>query len=73
MPFWRFTLFTFLGCVPWVFALAFIGKQAGDYWEKWKDSLHYVDYAVLALIVVGFVVWLVRRRRAADAAATEIA
>jgi membrane protein DedA with SNARE-associated domain len=63
MPFWRFTLFTFLGCVPWVFALAFIGKQAGDNWEKWKDSLHYVDYAVLALIVVGIVYWLVRRRR----------
>jgi membrane protein DedA with SNARE-associated domain len=70
MPFWRFTLFTFLGCVPWVFALAFIGKQAGDNWTKWKDSLHYVDYAVLALIVVGIVYWLVRRRRRSGAAAT---
>ncbi|HEY0632467.1 MAG TPA: DedA family protein [Thermoleophilaceae bacterium] len=63
MPFWRFTLFTFLGCVPWVFALAFIGKQAGDNWTKWKNSLHYVDYAVLALIVIGIVYLLVRRRR----------
>jgi membrane protein DedA with SNARE-associated domain len=63
MPFWRFTLFTFLGCVPWVFALAFIGKQAGDHWTKWKNSLHYVDYAVLALIVIGIVYLLVRRRR----------
>jgi membrane protein DedA with SNARE-associated domain len=68
MPFWRFTLFTFLGCVPWVFALAFIGKQAGDNWTKWKDSLHYVDYAVAALIVVGIVYWLVRRRRGGAAA-----
>jgi membrane protein DedA with SNARE-associated domain len=63
MPFWRFTLFTFLGCVPWVFLLAFVGKQAGDNWTKWKDSLHYVDYAVLALIVLGIVYLLVRRRR----------
>jgi membrane protein DedA with SNARE-associated domain len=63
MPFWRFTLFTFLGCVPWVFALALIGKQAGDNWTKWKNSLHYVDYAVLALIVIGIVYLLVRRRR----------
>jgi membrane protein DedA with SNARE-associated domain len=63
MPFWRFTLFTFLGCVPWVFLLAFVGKQAGDNWTKWKDSLHYVDYAVLALIVIGIVYLLVRRRR----------
>jgi membrane protein DedA with SNARE-associated domain len=72
MPFWRFTLFTFLGCLPWVFLLAFVGKQAGNNWEKWKDSLHYVDYAVLALIVVGVVYWLVRRRqRRAAAAASE--
>jgi membrane protein DedA with SNARE-associated domain len=71
MPFWRFTLFTFLGCVPWVFALAFIGKQAGDNWQKWKDSLHYVDYAVLALIVLAIAVWLVRRRRRGGEAAAE--
>src|SRR6266576_762879 len=63
MPFWRFTLFTFLGCVPWVFLLAFVGKQAGDHWTSWKDSLHYVDYAVAALIVVGIVYLIVRGRR----------
>ena len=63
MPFWRFTLFTFLGCIPWVFMLAFVGKQAGDNWTKWKDGLHYVDYAVLGLVVVGIVYLVVRRRR----------
>ena len=55
--------FTLAGCVPWVFMLTFIGKKAGENWEKWKDSLHYVDYAVAAMIVVG-VIWLfVRNRR----------
>jgi membrane protein DedA with SNARE-associated domain len=63
MPFWRFSVLTFLGCLPWVFALTFIGDQAGANWTKWKDSLHYVDYAVLALIVVGLAVLVVRRRR----------
>jgi membrane protein DedA with SNARE-associated domain len=63
MPFWRFSVLTFLGCLPWVFALTFIGDQAGENWTKWKDSLHYVDYAVLALIVIGLVVLVVRRRR----------
>ena len=70
MPFWRFTVFTLLGCIPWVFALTFIGKQAGANWEDWKNSLHYVDYAVVALIVLG-VAWLflrARRRRAGAAA-----
>jgi membrane protein DedA with SNARE-associated domain len=70
MPFWRFTALTALGCIPWIFMLAFIGKQAGANWEDWKNSLHYVDYAVLALIVIG-AVWLFlrARRRRADAAA----
>jgi membrane protein DedA with SNARE-associated domain len=63
MPFWRFTVLTTLGCLPWVFMLTFIGQQAGDRWETWKDSLHYVDYAVLALILLGLVLLLVRRRR----------
>ena len=70
MPFWRFTLLTALGCIPWVFMLTFIGKQAGANWEDWKNSLHYVDYAVVALIVIG-AVWLflrARRRRAGAAA-----
>jgi membrane protein DedA with SNARE-associated domain len=66
MPFWRFTLLTFAGCLPWVFLLTFIGKQAGDNWDSWKDKLHYVDYAVVALIVVGIVYLVLRRRRRRD-------
>ena len=73
MPFWRFTLFTTLGCIPWIFMLTFVGKQAGDNWTKWKDSLHYVDYAVVALIVIGVAYLVVRswrrRRRAVPEAA----
>ena len=63
MPFWRFTTLTLLGCIPWVFMLAFVGKQAADRWTSWRNSLHYVDYAVAALIVIGIVYLVVRRRR----------
>jgi membrane protein DedA with SNARE-associated domain len=63
MPFWRFTLFTLAGCVPWVFALAFIGQKVGANWEKWKNDLHYVDYAIVAMVVVGIVLLVVRSRR----------
>ena len=63
MPFWRFTAFTLAGCIPWVLMLTFIGKQAGDNWEKWKDNLHYVDYAVAACIVIGAVYLFIRARR----------
>jgi membrane protein DedA with SNARE-associated domain len=63
MPFWRFTVLTLAGCIPWVLLLTFIGKEAGDNWESWKDSLHYVDYAVLAAIVIGVAWLLIRSRR----------
>jgi membrane protein DedA with SNARE-associated domain len=73
MPFWKFSVLTFAGCVPWVFMLALIGRKAGEKWEDWKDNLHYVDYAVVLVIVLGglylAVRWWRNRGRTADAAA----
>jgi membrane protein DedA with SNARE-associated domain len=63
MPFWRFTVFTLLGSVPWVLALALIGEKVGANWEDWRHKLGYLDYLVLAAIVVGAVYLLVKRRR----------
>lgn len=63
MPFWRFTILTTLGCIPWIAMLTFIGVKAGDRWESWKDGLHYVDYVIAALIVLGAIYLLVRWRR----------
>ena len=68
MPFWRFTFLTVLGCIPWIFMLALIGREVGDQWETWKDHLHYVDYAVAAAIVLGALWLLIRRRRGRAAA-----
>lgn len=63
MPFWRFTLFTTLGCIPWMFMLTFIGMEVGTNWEDWKNQLHYVDYAVAAGIVAGAIYLIVHNRR----------
>jgi membrane protein DedA with SNARE-associated domain len=60
MPFWRFSALTLAGCVPWILMLTLVGKAARDNWDQWKDRLHYVDYGVAAIIVVG-VVWLAVR------------
>ena len=68
MPFWRFTVLTTLGCIPWIFMLTLIGREVGDRWENWKDSLHYVDYAVAALIVLAIIYFVVRNRRRPRAA-----
>ena len=71
MPFWRFSALTLAGCVPWVLMLTYIGKVSGDNWEKWKNNLHYVDYAVVALIVAGIVYLVVKRRRRGPPARAE--
>ncbi|MCX6393769.1 MAG: DedA family protein [Solirubrobacterales bacterium] len=62
MPFWRFTIYTTLGCIPWVLLLTYAGVKAGENWDQWKKSLEYVDYLVAAGLVAG-VVWLVIRAR----------
>jgi membrane protein DedA with SNARE-associated domain len=61
MPFVRFTVFTLLGCIPWVFLLGFVGDQVGHNWTQWKDSFRYVDYVVI-VAVVGAVAYLIARR-----------
>jgi membrane protein DedA with SNARE-associated domain len=72
MPFWRFTLYTLAGCIPWVLLLGYIGKQVGSHWEDWKHNLQYVDYAIVAAVVVG-VAYLVLRRRSARGADAPVA
>lgn len=66
MSFVRFTVFTLLGCIPWVFMLGFIGEQVGHSWTQWKDTLRYVDYVVivtlLGALAYATVRWLARRR-----------
>lgn len=73
MPFGRFTLYTVLGCIPWMAGLTFIGLQVGENWENWKEKLHYLDYVVLAAIIIGaawlFVRWRRNRGTPADASA----
>jgi membrane protein DedA with SNARE-associated domain len=63
MPFWKFTILTTAGCVPWILMLTLIGKGVGENWESWKDKLHYVDYAVVAFLLLGAVVLYVRWRK----------
>ena len=64
MPFWRFTVYTLAGCIPWVLMLALVGEAVGDNWEEWRHKLGYLDYVVLAAIVGGVVYLIIRRRRA---------
>ena len=63
MPFWRFTVLTTLGSIPWVLMLALVGRKVGDNWEHWRHNLGYLDYLVVAAIVGAIVYLVVKRRR----------
>ncbi len=65
MPFWRFTLFTVVGCIPWVFLLGLIGDLAKSHWKSWHHALAYLDYIGAAAIVAAVIYVLIRWRRAA--------
>jgi membrane protein DedA with SNARE-associated domain len=62
MPFWRFTVLSFLGSIPWVVALAFAGHALGSDWTTVRKAFQYVDYLVLVLIVAGIAYAIVRCR-----------
>ncbi|MBW3595301.1 MAG: DedA family protein [Actinobacteria bacterium] len=63
MPFGKFTLYTFLGVIPWTYALTYLGFVVGDNWER---VLTYFDIPTLiigtALVGIG-AVWYLRRKR----------
>lgn len=63
MPFWRFIGLTTIGCIPWVFALGWVGQLTKSNWKDVKDALAYVDYLVVAGVVIGIVYLVIQRRR----------
>ncbi len=71
MPLGRFTLFTFLGSLPWTAALVFAGVALGANWETIGAWLKRFEYAVLAVLVVVVIGWIwiriIKPRRAARA------
>jgi membrane protein DedA with SNARE-associated domain len=67
MPFWRFSLLTLIGSIPWVLGLAIAGHAVGSDWTSVRKGFEYVDYVLLALIVLGIGYLIVRWRRSGPA------
>lgn len=61
MPFWRFTLYTLLGCLPWCLALAWLGAQLGAEWAKVEEILRPIAWLIALLVVAAGVAYIRRR------------
>ncbi|MDQ3962450.1 MAG: DedA family protein [Actinomycetota bacterium] len=63
MPFWKFTIYTFLGVIPWTFALTYAGVLVEDNWER---VLGYFDIPTLiigGLLLLAIGMFFYRRRK----------
>lgn len=58
----KFSLYTFIGSLPWSFILAYIGVQLGPNWDVIKSYFHVMDIMVF-IGVLGVVAYLVLKYR----------
>ena len=58
MPLGTFTLFTFLGSLPFTALLVFAGVQLGANWEEVGAILKQFEYVVLAVLAVVVLAWI---------------
>jgi len=61
MNFAKFTLYTVLGCLPFVSLLAFLGYKAGNNWTKVEHALQPFSWLIFGVIVVLGAVYVARR------------
>ncbi len=71
MPIGRFSLYTFLGALPWCLLLTLIGRAVGDRWEELHAYLRILDFMVVAAIAAGIIYIIVKRRGGGSEEATE--
>ena len=67
MNFWKFNLYTFIGSLPWCYALSYVGFKTGENWKSLSHYFHGADAVIAVLLALG-VTWFLWRhwpRRAA--------
>jgi membrane protein DedA with SNARE-associated domain len=66
MRFWRYTVLTLIGSAIWAFALAGVGYGLGTGYDRFHKDFRFVDYAVVAGILLLAALLLVRRKRSSQ-------
>ncbi len=69
MPLGRFSVYTFLGVVPWTFGLAYLGVVVGENWERVLDYFDLPTLLIGLALVIAAALWYLRRRKQNQATA----
>ncbi|MGB8232618.1 MAG: DedA family protein, partial [Methanobacterium sp.] len=54
----KFVIYTFIGSLPWCFALAYIGFLLGPQWELIKTYFHILDI-IVAIGIIAFIAYII--------------
>ena len=60
---WRFTVYTVLGCLPFVSLIAWLGYRAGANWVKVEQTLQPFSWLIAGAILILVIVFVARRWR----------
>jgi len=58
MNFWKFTIYTFIGCIPWNWALTWAGFKLGENWANVEPYIKPFSYGILGVLIL-LVLWFV--------------
>jgi membrane protein DedA with SNARE-associated domain len=61
MGFWRFTVYTVVGCLPWCLLLTWLGYELGARWETVERVMRPFAWAIAVAVLAGGV-WFVWHR-----------
>lgn len=59
----RFSIYTFLGALPWCIALTYAGVKMGENWEMIRAKLHKFDLAILIVLILLIALYIYRHIR----------
>jgi membrane protein DedA with SNARE-associated domain len=54
----KFIIYTFIGSLPWTFALGYIGVLLGPHWDLIESYFHILDIVVI-IGVIGFIAYVI--------------
>ncbi len=54
----KFTVYTFLGCLPWCYALTYVGYWLGPRWRSVMAAFRQFDIVIIIAIII-FIIWYI--------------
>ena len=54
----RFVAYTFIGSLPWCYALAFAGMKLGEQWASLRKYFHGADKVIAVFIILGLAFYI---------------